>query len=104
MLGSARRPHHILPRDTAPGLGTGARPGGRGRPEPPAGSDLNVTLPSAHTDRKQRASRRHSHARHGEALPVPELRRRQNPADREVLSRQLLERVAQLNARPRRGW
>jgi hypothetical protein len=44
------------------------------------------------------------HARDAEALLVPELRRRLDPAEREVLGRRLLERVAQLEGRPRRGW
>jgi hemerythrin superfamily protein len=44
------------------------------------------------------------HARDAEALLVPELRRRLDPAERETLGRQLLERIAQLEARPRRGW
>jgi Hemerythrin HHE cation binding domain len=44
------------------------------------------------------------HARDSEALVVPELRRRLDPAEREVLGRRLLARVAQLEGRPRRGW
>jgi hypothetical protein len=44
------------------------------------------------------------HARDAEALLVPELRRRLDPAEREVLGRRLLERVAQVEGRPRRGW
>jgi hypothetical protein len=39
-----------------------------------------------------------------EALVVPELRRHLDPAEREILGRRLLERVAQLEGRPRRGW
>jgi hemerythrin superfamily protein len=44
------------------------------------------------------------HARDAESLVVPELRRHLDPAEREVLGRRLLERVAQLEGRPRRGW
>jgi hypothetical protein len=44
------------------------------------------------------------HARDAEALLVPELRRRLGPAERETLGRRLLERVGQLEGRPRRGW
>ena len=44
------------------------------------------------------------HARDAEALLVPELRRRLDPSEREVLGRRLLERVARLEGRPRRGW
>jgi hemerythrin superfamily protein len=44
------------------------------------------------------------HARDAEALLVPELRRRQDPAERELLGRRLLERVAQVEGRPRPGW
>jgi hemerythrin superfamily protein len=44
------------------------------------------------------------HARDSESLLVPELRRRLDPAEREVLGRRLLERVGQLEGRPRRGW
>jgi Hemerythrin HHE cation binding domain len=44
------------------------------------------------------------HTRDAEALLVPELRRRLDPAEREVLGRQLLERVGQLEGRPRPGW
>jgi hypothetical protein len=44
------------------------------------------------------------HARDAEALLVPELRRRLGPAERELLGRRVLERVAQLEGRPRRGW
>jgi hemerythrin superfamily protein len=44
------------------------------------------------------------HARDAESLLVPELRRRLDPAEREVLGRRLLERVGQLEGRPRRGW
>jgi len=39
-----------------------------------------------------------------EALLVPELRRRLNPAERELLGRRVLERVGQLEGRPRPGW
>jgi hypothetical protein len=42
--------------------------------------------------------------RDAEALLVPELRRRLDPAERETLGRRLLERVGQLEGRPRRGW
>ena len=44
------------------------------------------------------------HARDAEQLLVPELRRRLGPAEQEVLGRRLLERVGQLEGRPRRGW
>jgi hemerythrin superfamily protein len=44
------------------------------------------------------------HARDAEALLVPELRRRLDPAEREMLGQRLLERVGQLEGRPRRGW
>jgi hypothetical protein len=44
------------------------------------------------------------HARDAEALLVPELRRRLGPAERELLGRRVLERVGQLEGRPRRGW
>ncbi len=43
------------------------------------------------------------HARDAEALVVPELRRL-DPAERELLGLQVLERVGQLEGRPRRGW
>ena len=44
------------------------------------------------------------HARDAEALLVPELRRRLGPAERELLGRRVLERVGQLEGRPRPGW
>jgi hypothetical protein len=44
------------------------------------------------------------HARDAEALLLPELRRRLSPAERELLGRRILERVGQLESRPRRGW
>jgi len=44
------------------------------------------------------------HARDAEALLLPELRRRLGPAERELLGREVLERVGQLEGRPRRGW
>jgi hypothetical protein len=44
------------------------------------------------------------HARDAEALLVPELRRRLGPAEREHLGGRLLERIGQLEGRPRRGW
>jgi hemerythrin superfamily protein len=44
------------------------------------------------------------HARDAEELLVPELRRRLGPAERETLGRRLLERIGQLEGRPRRGW
>jgi Hemerythrin HHE cation binding domain len=44
------------------------------------------------------------HARDAEALLLPELRRRLDPAERELLGRQVLERVGQLEGRPRPGW
>jgi Hemerythrin HHE cation binding domain len=44
------------------------------------------------------------HARDAESLLLPELRRRLNPAEREVLGRRVLERVGQLEGRPRPGW
>ena len=44
------------------------------------------------------------HARDAEGLRVPELRRRLDPAEREVLGRKLLERVASLEGRARSGW
>ena len=44
------------------------------------------------------------HARDAEALLLPELRRRLGPAEREQLGRRVLERVGQLEGRPRRGW
>jgi len=44
------------------------------------------------------------HARDAEALLLPELRRRLGPAERELLGRRILERVGQLESRPRRGW
>jgi Hemerythrin HHE cation binding domain len=42
--------------------------------------------------------------RDAEALVIPELRRHLDPAEREVLGRRLLERVAQLEGRPKPGW
>jgi hemerythrin superfamily protein len=44
------------------------------------------------------------HARDAEALLLPELRRRLGPAERELLGRRVLERVGQLEGRPRPGW
>lgn len=44
------------------------------------------------------------HARDAEGLLVPELRRRLDPAEREVLGRRLLERVASLEGRARSSW
>ena len=44
------------------------------------------------------------HARDAEALLLPELRRRLSPAERELLGRQVLERVGRLEGRPRPGW
>ena len=44
------------------------------------------------------------HAHDAESLLLPELRRRLDPAERELLGRRVLERVAQLEGRPRRGW
>ena len=44
------------------------------------------------------------HARDAEALLLPELRRRLGPAERELLGRQILERVGQREGRPRWGW
>jgi hypothetical protein len=44
------------------------------------------------------------HARDAEALLLPELRRRLGPAERELLGRQVRERVGQLEGRPRPGW
>jgi hypothetical protein len=44
------------------------------------------------------------HARDAEGLLVPELRRRLDPGEREVLGRRLLERVGQLEGRARSGW
>jgi hypothetical protein len=44
------------------------------------------------------------HARDAEALVVPELRRRLDPTERQVLGQRLLERAGQLESRPRRGW
>jgi Hemerythrin HHE cation binding domain len=44
------------------------------------------------------------HARDAEALLLPELRRRLDPAERELLGRRVLERIGQLEGRPRRGW
>jgi hypothetical protein len=44
------------------------------------------------------------HARDAEALLLPELRRRLGPAERELLGRRVLERVGQLEGRPRWGW
>jgi hypothetical protein len=44
------------------------------------------------------------HARDAEALLLPELRRRLDPAERELLGRRVLERVGQLEGRPRKGW
>jgi hypothetical protein len=44
------------------------------------------------------------HARDAETLPVPELRRLLAAAERELLGRRLLERIAQLEGRPRAGW
>src|SRR6266536_159584 len=43
------------------------------------------------------------HARDAEGLLVPELRRRLDPGDREILGRRLLERVAQLEGMARPG-
>jgi hypothetical protein len=44
------------------------------------------------------------HARDAEALLLPELRRRLDPDEQELLGRQVRERVGQLEGRPRRGW
>jgi hypothetical protein len=44
------------------------------------------------------------HARDAEELLLPELRRRLSPAERELLGRRVLERVGQLEGRPRKGW
>ena len=44
------------------------------------------------------------HTRDAEALLLPELRRRLGPAEREQLGRRVVERVGQLERRPRRGW
>jgi hypothetical protein len=44
------------------------------------------------------------HARDAESLLLPELRRRLGPAERELLGRRVLERVGQLEGRPRPGW
>ena len=44
------------------------------------------------------------HARDAEALLLPKLRRRLGPAERELLGRRVLERVGQLEGRPRPGW
>ena len=44
------------------------------------------------------------HARDAESLLLPELHRRLGPAEREFLGRQVLERVGQLEGRPRPGW
>jgi hypothetical protein len=44
------------------------------------------------------------HARDAEALLLPELRRQLDPAERELLGRRLLERIGQLEGRPRPGW
>jgi hypothetical protein len=44
------------------------------------------------------------HARDAEALLVPQLRRRLDPAQRELLGRRRLERIGQLERRPRPGW
>ncbi len=44
------------------------------------------------------------HARDAEGLLVPELRRRLDPAEREMLGRRLLERVGHLEGRARSGW
>ena len=44
------------------------------------------------------------HALDAEALLVPQLRRRLDPAGRELLGRRLLERIGQLERRPRPGW
>jgi hypothetical protein len=44
------------------------------------------------------------HARDAEDLLLPELRRRLGPAERELLGRRVLERVGQLEGRPRPGW
>jgi hypothetical protein len=44
------------------------------------------------------------HARDAEALLIPELRRQLDPAERELLGRRLLERIGQLERRPRPGW
>ena len=44
------------------------------------------------------------HARDAETLLIPELRRQLDPAERELLGRRLLERIGQLERRPRPGW
>lgn len=44
------------------------------------------------------------HARDAETLLIPELRRQLDPAERERLGRRLLERIGQLERRPRPGW
>jgi hemerythrin HHE cation binding domain-containing protein len=40
----------------------------------------------------------------GKVRVLPELRRRLGPAERELLGRRVLERVGQLEGRPRKGW
>ncbi len=44
------------------------------------------------------------HAHDAEALVSPELRRRLDPTGHELLGRRLVERIGQLEGRPRRGW
>jgi hypothetical protein len=44
------------------------------------------------------------HAHDAEALLLPEFGRRLSPPERELLGRQVLERVGQLERRPRPGW
>jgi hypothetical protein len=44
------------------------------------------------------------HAHDAETLLIPELRRHLDPAERELLGRRLLERLGQLEGRPRPGW
>jgi hemerythrin superfamily protein len=44
------------------------------------------------------------HARDAEALVIPELRGRLDPAEHERLGRRLAQRVGQLESRPRKGW
>jgi len=69
--------------------------------------ELGGMVPSdRHYDAKVRVLMQvfRQHARDAEALLLPELRRRLGPAERELLGRRVLERVGQLEGRPRRGW
>ena len=69
--------------------------------------ELRGMIPSdPHYDAKVRVLMQvfRQHARDAEGLLVPELRRRLDPAERELLGRRLLERVGTLEGRARSSW